>query len=145
MRLNDSLYFVDTNSCTYPTFSVLVFLIFYSTTCTKKSLPKTTKFLHVSRRCHPINDVLPQVTSYRVLDRSGGRSLLDRISGKQKQKSVKEVAEEVRAAALQVGRRGITYHMYYQFRAGLLRPGPASARPPWRGDSGTAAAVRPRL
>ena len=85
------------------------------------------------------------MTSYRVVDRSGGRSLLDRISGKQKQKSVKEVAEEVRAAALQVGRRGITYHMYYQFRAGLLRPGSTSARPPWRGDSGTAAAVRPRL
>ena len=53
------------------------------------------------------------MTSYRVLDRSGGRSLLDRISGKQKQKSVKEVAEEVRAAALQVRRRCITYHMYY--------------------------------
>ena len=43
------------------------------------------------------------MTSYRVVDRSGGRSLLDRISGKQKQKSVREVAEEVRAAALQVG------------------------------------------
>ena len=42
------------------------------------------------------------MTSYRVVDRSGGRSLLDRISGKQKQKSVREVAEEVRAAALQV-------------------------------------------
>lgn len=49
-----------------------------------------------------VEGVAPQVTSYRVVDRSGGRSLLDRISGKQKQKSVKEVAEEVRAAALQV-------------------------------------------